>query len=876
MLRVKLLLTTATHRRSDDQQMMKTRRKDCRRRWIDGIDYAVFVRYAVLITIISVEPFITSVRAIADSVSWSERVRVGDRSTGIIATGDFDRDGVVDVAYSRNGGFQWYRGPRYDGDTDEFDIGAGFGTSYGGTAADMNNDGWIDLVASDGTLGSEDPGELYVFLNPGRTQAITEPWQRIVVYRFDDGTPRHPNDLVVHDMDSDGRLDIVVRSWTESKRFIIAFQDASIDEWTVRSIARPDGNRAEGMAVGDIDNDGRPEIIASGEFLDSDDNWRTGNVAGFTLDDAFLRQAVKTRVADLDNDGQDDDIVMAKAERQELIYIAWYKLVGDPADGASAWDRTILKDNVTNYHAIEVADFDGDGHSDVLAGTGFNGSQGIRIFYGEDNGRRWTESFVSTTEQLYVASVIDLDADGDLDIVGPQRWQNAVHAYYNQSGGTSPSDDQTPAAPSGLQAIALSERSVSLQWQDNANNETEFDIQRSTVGDDNFRTIASIPANVTAYTDSDTLFPDTAYAYRVLARNGNGVSTFSNIASVTTPAPPVTDITPPTRPTALRATQVGFNRIELDWGPSSDDIGVVQYNVYANGIRVVETTETRASIVNAQSDTNYVVEVSALDASDNESQRSASIQVMTPPRPSTSAALVAHWPLDQMSGDEVGETAGQFSGMVTGEPQWQPNSGQYAGALRFNGGADAVDVTGLNVGGTGVTLAAWIQPLSFADGANEGRIISKAAGSTEQQHFWMLSLFEDGSAVRFRLKTQNGETTTLVGPISTVALGQWSHVAATYDGDQMRVYVDGVEVASSSKSGDIATDVNVGVALGNQPEGVDTKPFVGLIDDVYVFDRAFDAAEIVAVMAGDELSQNPTDSARPMPPTNLRVVAPPQ
>lgn len=806
----------------------------------------------------------------ADAVNWSDRVRVGDRSTGVVAAGDFDRDGQMDVAYSRNGGFQWYRGPSFDGDDDEYNIGDGFGTSYAATAADMNNDGWVDLVASDGTIGSSDPGELYVFLNPGNAAAVTQPWQRIVAYRNNDGTPRHPNDLEVHDMDGDGRLDIVIRSWTESKRFVIAFQNDDIDNWTVRTIDREDGGRSEGLAVGDIDNDGRPEIVASGEFLDNDNGWRSGGLTA-TIDDAFLREPVKTAIGDLDRDGQVDDIVMAKAERQGLIYIAWYRRVGNPVDGADAWERVILKNNVTNYHAIEVADFDNDGHTDVLAGTGFNGSQGISIFYGTNNGGDWAEDVVSTTEQLYVASIVDLDLDGDLDIVGPQRWQNAVHAYFNQRVNGDPANDEPPLAPSNLQATAVTSDRISLQWSDNANNETEFTIERRGGGSTGFEAIASVTANTSTFTD--LVIPNTSYDYRVFARNGNGSSAFSNVASVTTPAPPVPDVEPPSTPTALRATTVTFNRIDLTWAPSSDNTGIVGYRVYVDGMLNASATDPRFTIGGVQPETRYLIEVSAVDSSDNESDRSSRIIVDTPSRPSVSESLIAHWTLDETSGDTVSETTGNLVGTTRGMPQWQPDAGRFGGALQFSGGEDAVDIGPLDVIGNGLTLAAWVRPISFADGANEGRIISKASGTLEQQHVWMLSLFENGTALRLRLSTNDGGTTTLISAEGVVPLGQWTHVAATYDGVRIRLYVDGDEVSSLAKTGDITVDATVSVSLGNQPDGVDPKGLNGELDDVYIFDRAFDTEEIIALRDGAQLDQDPNDSVAPLPPANLRLTS---
>ena len=95
-----------------------------------------------------------------------------------------------------------------------------------------------------------------------------------------------------------------------------------------------------------------------------------------------------------------------------------------------------------------------------------------------------------------------------------------------------PTPCQTPAAPTNLVATAISSSQIALSWTDNANNETGFQIQRSTNGV-NFTLIATLGANVTTYTDNG-LTAATTYYYRVRAFNASGNSAASNVASATT------------------------------------------------------------------------------------------------------------------------------------------------------------------------------------------------------------------------------------------------------------------------------------------------------------------------------------------------------
>lgn len=95
-----------------------------------------------------------------------------------------------------------------------------------------------------------------------------------------------------------------------------------------------------------------------------------------------------------------------------------------------------------------------------------------------------------------------------------------------------------PAAPSALVAVAAGATRVDLAWVDSSNNEFGFRLERATV--ETFLeglSVFTLPANITTFSDT-TVVPGTRYFYRVLAFNDAGDSSFSNVASVITPAPP--------------------------------------------------------------------------------------------------------------------------------------------------------------------------------------------------------------------------------------------------------------------------------------------------------------------------------------------------
>jgi len=121
-----------------------------------------------------------------------------------------------------------------------------------------------------------------------------------------------------------------------------------------------------------------------------------------------------------------------------------------------------------------------------------------------------------------------------------------------------------PTAPSGATATATAYNSVNAKWTDNSGDEIGFKLERSGNGVD-YTEIATLGAGTTSYVDNGVIASSNFY-YRVRAYNSVGNSTYSNVASVTTPAVPPS---PPAAPSSIAALNDANGSATVMWGDAS-------------------------------------------------------------------------------------------------------------------------------------------------------------------------------------------------------------------------------------------------------------------------------------------------------------------
>jgi chitodextrinase len=220
-----------------------------------------------------------------------------------------------------------------------------------------------------------------------------------------------------------------------------------------------------------------------------------------------------------------------------------------------------------------------------------------------------------TPSTVYSYAVAAYDAAGNVSSLSPSA--------VAQTAAPSPGDTQAPTPPSSLTATATGTSTVSVSWGASTDNV-------GVAGYRIFRNGTQVgTATGTSYNDTG-LAPATVYTYTVVAFDAAGNSSSpSSSATATTQSPP--DTQAPTMPTSVTATATSFSTIALSWSPSTDNVGVVEYRIFRNGVQVGTSGGTTFNDTGLQPLTTYTYRVAARDAAGNVSTQSAPVSATTLP-----------------------------------------------------------------------------------------------------------------------------------------------------------------------------------------------------------------------------------------------------
>ncbi|KYK19978.1 hypothetical protein AYK24_04515 [Thermoplasmatales archaeon SG8-52-4] len=293
-----------------------------------------------------------------------------------------------------------------------------FDYAFGVHAFDVDLDGNCDI------LGAAQEGDFIAWWRNEGGNPIN--WTKLII----DDNFNGATSVVAVDIDKDKDIDVVGSAWQANQIAIWINNGENPIGWT-KYVIKYGFHFAHEAYCYDLDKDGDIDILGAS----TDDNqiawWRNdgGDPISWTeqiIGSNFLG-AKSARVEDFDKDGL-LDVVGAAFYDDKIIW--WRNSGGEPI----VWQENIIVDDLDGSHRVEVIDMDFDGDIDIVSAAYHD----AEISWWRNDGGdpiSWTKQVVTTYFRgACIGLPVDIDDDGDIDIVGTAQQGYDVAVFRNDGG----------------------------------------------------------------------------------------------------------------------------------------------------------------------------------------------------------------------------------------------------------------------------------------------------------------------------------------------------------------------------------------------------------------------------------------------------------
>jgi hypothetical protein len=240
-----------------------------------------------------------------------------------------------------------------------------------------------------------------------------------------------------------------------------------------------------------------------------------------------------------------------------------------------------------------------------------------------------------------------------------------------------------------------------------------------------------------------------------------------------------------------------------------------------------------SSVLNVTTTTATPSGVSTITVTGTTPVRTTTVAVNVTEKP------VAYWKFDEGAGTTIGDSSGSHTGQLVSGATFA--AGRKSTAASFDGVNDwAVIPDSAQLRVTNQTIAMWVYPRSL--NTNFQTIVAKQSIGGVQRTFGFF-IAPSSTTPHYAFQDSACSSWEYI-EAGSMTLNAWNHIAGTYDQSVMKLYLNGVVVASRS--------TNVGVCQTTHPVVIGNASgygyFNGSVDDLVIYNRSLSAAEIRAIM----------------------------
>jgi alpha-tubulin suppressor-like RCC1 family protein len=417
-----------------------------------------FVAYGVA----PFEPTFTGSGAAIDASTFAPGVNLNSAGSGPIITviADLDGDGKPDlvvantyahsISIHQNVGTNGVLNAATFAAPVVFPVGSGSDDPRGVTVADVDGDGKLDLLVPD-----DNTNQIVIYRNISSGGTLTTNSFAPPIFLT---VAAGPQQVVVRDLDGDGHPDII--SVNQGSGTISILRNlGTAGSITSNSFAPHvdlvSAGNAESLAVGDLDGDGKPDLAAadnSGFISLYRNNCTPGNISAGTFDTRADLPAqsgsLNVVIGDLDGDGRPELITTAYLPQIMSVY---HNLSVPGSLTTNSFAASVDYALAGRGHTIALSDINGDGKPDIAEVTEL--SSALSLFQNIGTGNFTNTSLSARVDyatgwNAWGVAVGDLDGDGRPDVVFANSYDNTLTLYKNIIPFGTPSS--CISAPSGL------------------------------------------------------------------------------------------------------------------------------------------------------------------------------------------------------------------------------------------------------------------------------------------------------------------------------------------------------------------------------------------------------------------------------------------